>query len=202
MADALRMTGLDGFANMRAQSVRRQLTGSKFAGVLGEMHVGMQVVEVIEDPHVQAVIVHRCIAVFRHYGIQRYKPRVGLNYGEAGHNLGKHLLPRRATIDLVDVSNRYVTTRVGMSDVLAGKQPVFLGLRIVQNLQDTCDSTLDSGSIELLALFIEVVGPARFGTDLAGVPVESDGHFQIGFVLMSRPRCHLGQRFSGMRICY
>ena len=89
-----------------------------------------------------------------------------------------------------------------MSDVLAGKQPVFLGLRIVQNLQDTCDSTLDSGSIELLALFIEVVGPARFGADLAGVPVESDGHFQIGFVLMSRPRCHLGQRFSGMRICY
>ena len=79
---------------------------------------------------------------------------------------------------------------------------IFLRLGVVEDFQNARDGALDSGSIELLALFVEVIAPSRFGTNRSGVPVESDCHLQVRLILVSSARSHFSKRFSSVSICH
>ena len=48
---------------------------------------------------------------------------------------------------------------------------------------------------------IEITRPSHFATNAGGDTVESDSQFEVGLALDSRPRGHLGEGLTGMRVC-
>src|SRR5690348_5677094 len=56
--NTLRVANFDRLSNMRTQATRRNLLWSKLARMLSEMNVGIELVEVIEDPHMERVVMH------------------------------------------------------------------------------------------------------------------------------------------------
>src|SRR5690242_7152138 len=129
--NTLRVANLNCLAYMRTQSTRRNLYWSKLSSMLGEMDVRIELVEVIEDLHVERVVIHRRVAVFGHYRIHRNKSRISFHYRKARHDLGEHLLLGCASINFVDVPDRDLAAGICLSGIVATKHSVLFGFGIV-----------------------------------------------------------------------
>ena len=76
MTDALRVAQFDGFANMEFQSIRRHQSRREFARVQRHAHLGINAVEIIQHLHVQVIVAHGKVAIFRHHKVQTHYPRI------------------------------------------------------------------------------------------------------------------------------
>ena len=76
---------------MESEPIRWHQAGRKLAGVKSQMHLGIKLMQKIEDAHVQLIVMHRDVSVLRHHRIHRYHVRISHRHLEAGKHLREHL---------------------------------------------------------------------------------------------------------------
>ncbi len=77
MADSFGVPQFDGLADMKAQPIGRHEPRRKFARMQRDVHAGVDALRVVDHRHVQMVIGHRGVAVFRLHEIHGHHSRIG-----------------------------------------------------------------------------------------------------------------------------
>ena len=114
VADALRVTEVDGLANMEAQARRRHHARRKFTRVQRDVDLRINRVQVVEHLHLQVVVAHGDVAVLRHHEVDADDVGIGARDLEAEQRLREDLLRRKAAEHLIEEVNLDVAGRRGV----------------------------------------------------------------------------------------
>ena len=85
--------------------------GSKLTRMQGQMHLGIELVQKLEDPHVQLIVVHGSVSVFGHHWIHCYHARICHCHFKTGKRLRENLLFGKTAINFVDVAHFEIAAR-------------------------------------------------------------------------------------------
>jgi len=100
VADALGMAEFDGLADVATETFIGDKTRSEFASMKTDVNFWIEAMEEIEHAHVEGIIGHGDVAVFRHDKIQTDKARVGGSGFEAEQSLSEDDFAGKSTQDL------------------------------------------------------------------------------------------------------
>src|SRR5215471_20679825 len=206
VADALSMGLLDCQTDMTAKPARGHQSGRKLACVETDMDFGIEIVEEADYAHVQRIVSHRGVTVFRLYEIATHNSWIGRGDFKSEQCLSKDGFPGAGSQHLVDITLFYLAGRklVGLATMLtlptrgfnlvpivfcggnviaqAVSQHVFAkGLEIVVPLYflNDCGDTRNGGICDQLEILFVLGGgtSSNFVEPFAGVSAIRAGKF-------------------------
>src|SRR5580700_1301636 len=197
MPDALSMSALDRFADMKAQAFRRHQAHSQLTRVQADVYFGIDAVQVVEHLHVQLEIVHGNIPIFWHHQIQAYTARIRLRQFEAEKNLREDHLARQAAQYLIQIANLNCTSWIRFHSPTLEDRPHF-ALVVIETLARSCDDLLETTAQQLLTHTGEVIVPSQLRAKLSGLNgIRGIHQLEILKTVFRRTRCCLGKSVSG-----
>src|SRR5579864_6219677 len=145
---------------MKAQSLRWNQPWRQLAGMQANMHFWIKFMQIAQNLHVKIEVAHGHIPVFRHDQVKSHNPRIAGRKLETGENLCKHLLRRKASQDLIQISNRNLTT--GSRECRATTKFLPRGLLFaIKLVACLCDRILQPGGKKLFTHGAEIGIPSN-----------------------------------------
>ena len=187
---------------MAAKAFVGDEAGSEFAGVQSDVHFGVKAVQEADHAHLQCVIGHGNVAVFRHHEIDADDARVGGGDFETEKRLREDLLGRKSAQNLIEVAELHGAGG-GWIRLVAAFGLAADGFGFIEIGARSCNVVSQAFCEKLIAEFAEAaIGvPAEFFGDGCGVLEGRRFHqFEILLVLRGGARGDFVEEFAGVGV--
>ncbi len=182
MADPLGVRLLHRQANVAAKTLVRDQARRKLARVQTDVHLRIPFVKETHEAHLQSVVRHGRVAVFRHHKIDSHHARIQRSSLKGEQRLRKHLLLRKSAQHLIEVANLHPTRRsfIRLAPALALSPHDFRSIEAPASHGDIVAQSVRQQSVAHLG---EIVVPAEFARNRGGV-TEVGGFHQLEVLLV------------------
>src|SRR5678815_503906 len=168
MANAFGVSCSDGLAHVKTQPLWRDHPRRQLTCVQCDVNFGVHAVQVVENAHVQIEVAHGNVPVFRHDQVQSDKARVCLGQFESQENFCKDLLARKPAQDLIEKSDRDLTSGIGFRSA-ALQRALGHGKIFSEAIAGCASDVLQPACEQLLALGGKIIVPSEFLAEHGGL---------------------------------
>src|ERR1700757_4271654 len=160
VADALGVSFVDCETNVTAEALVSNKSRGNFSRMKRDANFGIEPVQEIHHAHVQRVIGHRIVAIFRHHEIYAGDARINRRDFEPEQGLREYLLFRKAAKHLIKEADFHVATwrSIGLTAMLAFISKLLGAIPMSAGDGDVIAQTVIE---QRLAKFGEIILPAE-----------------------------------------